>query len=406
MKVALKLSSLIFTLSTFLLFTSCSEVLYLSVEQMIPPEIMPKYGANSVGVVNNFSPNNVIVVNEDALIYPCNADSVKEHIALSFADAGMLDRVVVLDSLLYHPDSVTPQIFTQEKVNALCERLEVDMLYSIDYACVTINRAPRTVGRPMNTYLCSRIYTPDKDTISGTATIDKKTLDSWAYDTAQVHEYMPQVPRLLAETAIEAYFPKWKERERVFYFDRLNYALREAKVYVGEGNWDAAAEQWRSLSTSKNRNQRYMAAYNMALYYEMTDSIDQAIAQLDYAKSLAVKTDKQGNSVQVIDTALVEKYREVLVNRKKEIARLETYISASEGLPVNRFPFYMALAKAKTQIRMSGTVSRDDMQACRVAPVVVTSSITKTCFPLSILVSVTRNMPSVFFQRSVRLLWV
>ena len=58
----------------------------------------------------------------------------------------------------------------------------------------------------------------------------------------------------------------------------------------------------------------------------MTDSIDQAIAQLDHAKSLAVKTDKQGNSVQVIDTALAEKYREVLVDRKKEIARLEAYI--------------------------------------------------------------------------------
>lgn len=326
MGVASKLSSLIFTFSAFLLLTSCSEVLYLSVEQMIPPEIMPKYGASSVGVVNNFSPNNVIVVNEDALIYPCDADSVKEHIALSFADAGMLDRVVVLDSLLYHPDSVAPHIFTQEKVNALCERLEVDMLYSIDYACVTINRAPRTVGRPMNAYLCSRIYTPDKDTISGTATIDKKVVDSWAYDTAQVHEYMPQVPRLLAETAIEPYFPTWKERERVFYFDRLNYALREAKVYVGEGNWDAAAEQWRSLAASKNRNRRYMAAYNMALYYEMTDSIDRAIAQLDQAKSLAVKTDEQGSSMQLIDTSLVDKYREVLVDRKKEIARLETYI--------------------------------------------------------------------------------
>lgn len=64
----------------------------------------------------------------------------------------------------------------------------------------------------------------------------------------------------------------------------------------------------------------------MALYYEMTDSIDQAIAQLDQAKSLAVKTDKQGNSMQLIDTSLVDKYREVLVDRKKEIARLETYI--------------------------------------------------------------------------------
>lgn len=325
-KVALKLSSLIFTLSTFLLFTSCSEVLYLSVEQMIPPEIMPKYGANSVGVVNNFSPNNVIVVNEDALIYPCNADSVKEHIALSFADAGMLDRVVVLDSLLYHPDSVTPQIFTQEKVNALCERLEVDMLYSIDYACVTINRAPRTIGRPMNAYLCSRIYTPDRDSISGTAILDKKIVDSWAYDTTQVHEYMPQVPRLLAETAIEAHLPQWKERERVFYFDRLNYALREAKVYVGEGNWEAAAEQWRALSTSKWHTYRYMAAFNLALYYEMADSIDQALAQLDQAKSLAVKIDKQGNSIQLIDTTLADEYRKVLINRKEEIDRVEKYI--------------------------------------------------------------------------------
>jgi len=81
MRVASKLSSFIFHLSTCLLLTSCSEVLYLSVEQMIPPEIMPKYGAGSVGVVNNFSANNVIVINEDALIYPCNADSVKEHIA-------------------------------------------------------------------------------------------------------------------------------------------------------------------------------------------------------------------------------------------------------------------------------------------------------------------------------------
>lgn len=320
------LSSFIFQLSTCILLSSCSEVLYLSVEQIVPPEIMPQYGASSVGVLNNFSKNNVVIVNEDALIYPCDADSVKEQIALSFADAGILDRVVVLDSLLYHPDSVTPHILTQPEINVLCERLEVDMLYSIDYACITISQAPRYVGRPMNAYLCSRIYTPDKDSISGSATIDKKMIESWAYDTAQVHEVMPEVPYKLAEIAIEPYFPTWKERERVFYFDRLNYALREAKVYVGEGNWEAAAEQWRTLSTSKLRIYRFMAAFNMALYHEMTDSIDLAIAQLDLAKELAVKEDKKGNSVSLIDTTLVDEYREALINRRKEIAKVDTYL--------------------------------------------------------------------------------
>lgn len=313
-----------------LLLTSCSEVLYLSIEQIVPPEVMPKHGASSVGVVNNFSPYNVVVINEDALIYPCNADSVKEHIALSFADADVLDRVVVLDSLLYHPDSITPHILSQQEVNALCAKLEVDMLYSVDYACVTINRAARSIGRPMNAYLCSRIYTPDKDTISGTATIDKKIVESWAYDTAQVREIMPDVPRQLAETAIEAYIPRWKERERVFYHDRFCYELREAKVYVGEGNWEAAAEQWRSLSTSKSRGLRFMSAYNMALYYEMSDSIDQAIAQLDLAKELAVKEDKRGDAVQIIDTTFVNGYRTALINRRKEISQVELYLGRKQ----------------------------------------------------------------------------
>ena len=66
-EVASKLSSLIFTLSTFLFLTACSEVLYLSVEQMVPPEVMPAKTARSIGVVNNFSQHNVIIVNEDAL---------------------------------------------------------------------------------------------------------------------------------------------------------------------------------------------------------------------------------------------------------------------------------------------------------------------------------------------------
>ena len=326
MRVASKLSSFIFHLSTCLLLTSCSETLYVSVEQMIPPEMMPKHGASSVGVVSNFSENNVIIVNEDALVYPCNPDSIKEQIALSFAETDIMERVVILDSLLYPIDGTAPHFLTQEEVNDLCRELDVDMLYCLEYACMTTNPAAPTIGRPINAYLCSRIYTPDTDSLSGTATMDKKIIERWSADTADVRRLMPEIPYIMAEEAIEPYFPTWKERERVFYHDRLCYELREAKVYVGEGNWEAAAEHWRALSTSKFRTYRFMAAYNMALYYEMTDSIDKAIGQLDLAKEVATRSDKNGEAVTLIDTSLADEYRKALISRRKEIAIVKQYL--------------------------------------------------------------------------------
>ena len=321
-----RLSSFIFQLTTSLLLTSCSEVLYLSVEQMLPPEVMPNKASRSVGVINNFSQHNVVIVNEDAIIYPCDADSVKEQIARSFAYAGVLDRVVVLDSLLYPSDSVAPNVFSQAEVNNLCRELEVGMLYSLDYACVTVRPGDWGVARPVDVYLCSRFYTPDLDTLPGTSTLSKKTLEYWAYDTLEVRAAMPQIPYALAEVAIEPYLPSWKERERVFYYDRLCYELREGRIYVKEGNWEAAAAQWGALSNSKQRIRRFASAYNMALYYEMVDSIDQAIASLDLAAEIAIRRNmKKDEHTQIIDTSLVEKYRAVLVARKKEIAKIEEY---------------------------------------------------------------------------------
>ena len=320
------LSSLILPLSTLLHLSSCSEVIYLNIEQMLPPEVMPQHKVRSVGVVSNFSLNNVVVVNDDALILPCDADTVKEQVALTFANSGIMDLVVVLDSLLYHPDSTTQHVLTQSEVNALCHEMDVEMIYSIDYACLTFNPAARFIARPLNAYLCSRIYIPDNDSIRGTSILDKETLDYWVNDTEEIAYLAPQIPHLLAQNAIAPYLPSWKERERVFYYDRLCYELREAKVYVRESNWEAAAEQWRSLAESKLRPYRFMAAYNMALYYEMIDDIDAAIASLDTAEELSAKQCKNGNSKQLIDTTLLKEYRKALTVRKEELKEIEQYL--------------------------------------------------------------------------------
>ena len=315
---------LLFLLS--LLLCSCSEVLYTSIEQMLPPEVIPQQVIRSVGVVSNFSQNNVVITNKNVMVLPCDADTIKEQVALTFANSGIMERVVILDSLLYHPDSTTTHVLTQTEVNDLCHQLDVEMIYSIDYACLTFNPAARFISRPLNAYLCSRIYTPDRDSIVGNSVMDKETLDYWVDNTEEIAYLIPLVPALLAQNAIGPYLPSWKERERVFYYDRLCYEMREAKVYIYEGNWEDAARQWRKLSKSKLRSYRFMAAYNLALYYEMTDRIDEALCSLEQAEKFAIKHNKKDNSTtKLFSTALLEKYREVLINRQKELDKLSEW---------------------------------------------------------------------------------
>jgi hypothetical protein len=102
--------------------------------------------------------------------------------------------------------------------------------------------------------------------------------------------------------------------------------MREAKVYLYEDNWENAAEQWRKLSKSKLRYFRFMASYNLALYYEMTDRIDEALASLDQAEEFATKRRKKDNTtILIFDTTLLKKYREVLNDRQKELERLSEW---------------------------------------------------------------------------------
>jgi hypothetical protein len=144
-------------LGSIFVLSSCSELMYLNIEQMVPPEVMPDLTTRSVGVVSNFSQNNVVVAGENTIVLPCDADTLRELVAHTFANAGVMDRVVILDSLLYHPDSTTTHILTGAEVSTLCQQLEVDMLYSIDYACLTFNPTARFISHPLNAYLCTRI---------------------------------------------------------------------------------------------------------------------------------------------------------------------------------------------------------------------------------------------------------
>ena len=119
-----------------------------------------------------------------------------------------------------------------------------------------------------------------------------------------------------------------EEKKRQALLPNISGKAGEVVVVIDKGNWEGAAAEWRTMAASKQRLRRFESAYNMALYYEMTDSIDQAIASLDLAAQLAMKKNrKTGATEQAIDTTLVGGYRTALVRRKQEIAKIDRYFS-------------------------------------------------------------------------------
>ena len=53
--------------------------------------------------------------------------------------------------------------------------------------------------------------------------------------------------------------------------------MRDAAIYVRENSWDDAYELWRqAFEGTKNQKKKMRAALNIAVYYEMKDSLAKA----------------------------------------------------------------------------------------------------------------------------------
>lgn len=66
--------------------------------------------------------------------------------------------------------------------------------------------------------------------------------------------------------------------------------MRDAAIYVRENSWDDAYELWRqAFEGTKNQKKKMRAALNIAVYYEMKDSLAKAEEWAEKAQQLAKK---------------------------------------------------------------------------------------------------------------------
>lgn len=121
--------------------------------------------------------------------------------------------------------------------------------------------------------------------------------------------------QLAGENYAKRYTADWVNTRRTYSIPPLP-DFEMAEKYVRNGEWDNAIQLWKRYAENKSGKLAIHARYNLAFGYEMKDDIDASIQWILAAQQLAASYHSRN------EMKLVEQYRKILIQRKKDIEKL------------------------------------------------------------------------------------
>ena len=289
------------------LLAACQSVQPLSIDYMQPAEASFPASLRRVAVVNNMpaSPSTGLRPEEaDTLrepyevtrkteVYTGNSAIAAEALAEALAEGNYFDQVIICDSALRARDTMPREAtLSASEVDRLARSLGADVLIALEN--VQLRATTRLYFLPeislhygtvdVNTYTTCRIYLPGRQSPAGTI----RCTDSIYWEGPALPADKVRLPLVPQDELIEFasdiagarpanyLLPHWISATR-YLFAGGNVAMRDAAVYVREGNWPAAIELWKPYYARKKGKQKVYAACNIALGYEMQDSLNTAV---------------------------------------------------------------------------------------------------------------------------------
>lgn len=342
---------------------SCQTMEELSIDYMLPAEISFPAELKRVAIVNNISttPDNQLISNKEtpkagelsrAVVYhDGDIATTLQSLAESIAKENYFDQVIICDSALRTKD-ITPRenTLSQEEVQDLTETLGVDFLISLENLQLKATRTIRYLPEwacyqgavDMKVLPSLKIYLPNRK--GPMVSIHAKDSIFWE-ELGNTESYVRTLllgdDKMLKEASdfagtvpMKYLLPHWKTGSRNL-FTGGSVNMRDAAIFVRENKWDKAFKLWEQAyqSTKNNKKQMY-AALNIALYYEMQDSLSEAETWATKAQELALKIDKVNVKTEtVVDLTripnylLTTRYLTELKQRSEGLAKLNMQMS-------------------------------------------------------------------------------
>lgn len=343
-----------------LLLSGCQSLEQLSIDYMLPAEVSFPASLKRVAVVNNMPavPDNKLIVSEEEQkkseneitrltnYYNGDAKLTTESLAEALAKENYFEEVVICDSALRSKD-ISPRetMLTPEEVSELVQDLDVDFLIALENIQMRSLRKISYINEwatfhgtvDVKVFPTVKVYLPNRRgpmvTVNST---DSIFWEDYGGGEAVLRTRLINEENLIKEASefagtvpVKHLLPYWKTSNR-YYITGGSVNMRDAAVYAKEGQWEDAIKLWKSSYETKKGKKKMYAAFNIALGYEMQDSIETAMEWALKAQSIAREIDKIDqlqvangvNSESIPNYYLTSIYVNELQERKEGIARL------------------------------------------------------------------------------------
>lgn len=342
-----------------LLFSGCQSIEQLSIDYMLPAEISFPSSLKRVAVVNNMPaiPDNKLILEEadkkgetelarKTNYFNGDAQIATEALAEALANENYFDEVVICDSALRAKD-INPRESTLSRtdVQSLTESLDVDFLIALENVQIRSTRKIEYVPDwgvyegtlDVKVYPTLKVYLPNRS--GPMVTVNAADSIFWNNPGSNIaqagnnliddKEMVKEASQFAGTIPVKHLLPYWKTASR-YLFTGGSVNMRDAAVYVRENDWDNAIELWKQTYSSKKGKQKMYAAYNIALGYEMKDSISTAEEWALKAQQVAYEIDKIEEKKQQENVSLADvpnylemsRYLNELQERKEGMTRL------------------------------------------------------------------------------------
>lgn len=315
-----KIHSLCF-ITILLLFTACESVKIISIDYMQPAEVSFPNQLQKVAIVNNIgsTPDNKMIIEpkepQTGLMEVRRATArangdpriATESLAEEIARRNYFDKVVICDSALRAKDTFPRKsTLSKEEVTILVSDLDVDCIIALENlqieAVKTVSFLPEhgflgTVN--VKTYPTVSVYLPGRQTPMATLTPndsifweDIQKSESKAGQIIPDAQIIEEASEFAGKVPVNHLIPFWKKAERKIYTEG-SVQMRDAAIYVRENDWDKAFKLWKEVyDKTKSKKKKMQNAINIAVYYELKDSLDLAEEWITIAQNIAKKIDK------------------------------------------------------------------------------------------------------------------
>ncbi len=334
----------IFLAFGIVLFSSCTKLLYTSLDVLRPAKVAFAIDANNLLIVNNsvIQPSNyghlTQLLNEKPKMASIPCDSLGIFCLSALNED--LDSKDFFSSIQFSPNSQNSRAeffnhfgLTNDKINELCKTNHSNVILSLEN--IKVNDDLNEYFIPENgTFLASlevkyetvwNIYYPNDFNPVKLNFKDTLYWESESYSRQKAMAAIPKRQDALIDGALEAghkcanrFVPYWEKVDRYF-FNSSNKLMKQGMDSVYVKNWKSAIEIWEKVySTNKSTYIQAQAANNIAIAYEITGDIDKA---LDYA----TKSFYSFGELQIYNSSFLRlsDYLNELAQRKKEISILK-----------------------------------------------------------------------------------